>query len=143
MKKRDSVAKRKATEGDDGDKVDKLKTDEADAKSDGEKEPDKKKPKKTTTDSGNEIDDNKETESAEGGGGDATNETDEMLIDKSDNDDDDAGKKGDDKEKRKKFVRLWCMHCRIESATFKVGKSKKKNFTYCLINSYRYKCTVL
>lgn len=28
--------------------------------------------------------------------------------------------KVDDKEKRKKHVRLWCVHCRIECATFKV-----------------------
>lgn len=37
---------------------------------------------------------------------------------------DDADKKKlkiDDKEKRKKHVRLWCVHCRIECATFKVN----------------------
>lgn len=45
-----------------------------------------------------------------------------MQVDKSDDEDTESVKKGDDKEKRKKFVRLFCVHCRIESATFKVSK---------------------
>lgn len=131
MKKRDTVAaKRKAAEGDNGEKAEKSKTDENDAKSDTEKESEKKKSvsKKSTaaTDSANESEDKKETESTE----EKTEavEGDEALVDKS-TDNEDEEKKGDDKEKRKKFVRLWCVHCRIESATFKVSYETKTSKT--------------
>lgn len=114
LKKRETTAKRTSTEADDSEKAEKSKTDGTDAKSGDEKDPEKKKSvKKTTTEGG----DNKETESIEGEG-DFAAEGDEMTVDKSDNED--ADDKGDDKEKRKKFVRLWCVHCRVESATFKV-----------------------
>lgn len=123
LKKRDTVVKRKATEGDDIEKTDKSKAEENDAKSDNEKEPEKKKGKKSTTaDSSNESEDKKETESTEDKLDESNAETNEMLVDKSSDNEDDE-KKGDEKEKRKKFVRLWCVHCRIESATFKVNIS--------------------
>lgn len=75
------------------------------------------------TDSANESEDKKETEST--GEKSEAAEGDETHVDKS-TDNEDEEKKGDDKEKRKKFVRLWCVHCRIESATFKV----RRNETY-------------
>lgn len=52
-----------------------------------------------------------------------TIKTDAMDIDKmadAEKDDKKKIKTDDNKEKRKKFVRLWCVHCRIECATFKV-----------------------
>lgn len=116
LKKRD--AKRKIAEGDDADKTEKAKTDEIDAKSDAENDTDKKKATKKSTESGNEIDDSKEADSVDAAEADITAEGDEMLVDKSSDAEDDESKKDDDK--RKKFVRLYCMHCRIESATFKV-----------------------
>lgn len=128
LKKRDTAAaKRKAAEGDTGEKAEKLKTEENDAKSDNEKESEKKKSaskKSTVTDSTNESDDKKGTESTEEKT-EATVEGDEAQVDKS-TDNEDEDKKGDDKEKRKKFVRLWCVHCRIESATFKVRRRRRR-----------------
>lgn len=88
---------------------------------DAESESDKKKAvKKSTIDGDNENAEGKVSESGEGGAADIETEADDdMHIDKtSDNEDDET--KGDDKDKRKKFVRLFCVHCRIESATFKV-----------------------
>lgn len=105
--------------------AEKAKTDENDAKSDTEKESEKKKSasKKSAaaTDSANESEDKKETESTEEKT--EAGEGDEAHVDKSTDNEDDE-KKGDDKEKRKKFVRLWCVHCRIESATFKVRRNE-------------------
>lgn len=55
--------------------------------------------------------------------------TDAMDTDKvadADKDDKKKIKIDDNKEKRKKFIRLWCVHCRIECATFKVNKKTKQ-----------------
>lgn len=91
-------------------------------KSDVEKETDKKKPTKKPSDDAIENEENIAEDSVEETATDAANEENEMEVDKSDNEDTESAKKGDDKEKRKKFVRLFCVHCRIESATFKVSE---------------------
>lgn len=124
LKKRDAK-KKVTTDGDEAEKSEKIKTDDNDLKSDAENESDKKKTTKKSADSvGIENDENKECGSVDAAEVDATAEeaeTDELQVGKSsDAEDDESDKKGDDKEKRKKFVRLFCMHCRIESATFKV-----------------------
>lgn len=91
-------------------------------KLEADNETDKKKTTKKSTENSKETDENVKTEPADGTDGDNIAETDEMPVDKLSDaeDDDESKKKGDDKENRKKFVRLFCMHCRIESATFKV-----------------------
>lgn len=123
MKKRETAAKRTNAEADDGEKLEKSKTEENDARTEDGNESEKKKPikKATIIDSSNESEDKKDddNEVTEEKIEDAT-EGDEMQVDKLSDAEDDE-KKGDDKEKRKKFVRLWCVHCRIESATFKVN----------------------
>lgn len=113
-------------DGDDVEKPDKPKEDgeqKPDAEHDAEK---KKTTKKAAADADNENGENKDAESGDGIAPDTT-EADEMLVDE-DNGDGGSPKKDDDKEKRlKKFVRLLCVHCRIESATFKVRfKASKK-----------------
>lgn len=121
LKKRDTVAKRTPAEAlDDSEKPEKSKTEEIDTKSDDDKETEKKKSSKksATTENSIEGEDTKEIDATDEKT-DATAEGDELQENKS-SDAEDDDKKGDDKEKRKKFVRLWCVHCRIESATFKV-----------------------
>lgn len=91
-------------------------------KLEADNETDKKKTTKKSTENSKETDENVKTEPADEIDGDNIAETDEMPVDKSSDaeDDDESKKKGDDKEKRKKFVRLFCMHCRMECASFKV-----------------------
>lgn len=120
MKKRD--AKKKPVDGDKAEKTEKAKTNDTEVKLEADNETDKKKTTKKSAETSKETDENVKTEPADGTDGDNIAETDEMPVDKLSDaeDDDESKKKGDDKENRKKFVRLFCMHCRIESATFKV-----------------------
>lgn len=123
MKKRDTAAKKKANEGEAGEKMDKSKTEENDTKAVAESEQDKKKiAKKSGTDEDNENSEGKLLACGNESAADVQTEADDdMKVDKtSDNEDDENLQKDEDKEKRKKFVRLFCVHCRIESATFKV-----------------------
>lgn len=126
LKKRDTAVSRKTSEGSGGEKAENSKSEENDAKSDDDDEKDSEKKKNaskksTATDATNESEDKKETESTEENADAAVGE--EAPLDKSTDNEGDE-KKSDDKEKRKKFVRLWCVHCRIESATFKVMTKK-------------------
>lgn len=120
MKKRD--AKKKPVDGDKAEKTEKAKTNDTEVKLEADNETDKKKTTKKSAENSKETDENVKTEPADGTDGDNIAETDEIPVDKLSDaeDDDESKKKGDDKENRKKFVRLFCMHCRIESATFKV-----------------------
>lgn len=126
MKKRDTATKKKATDADDGDKPEKVKSDENE-KMDAESDADKKKiTKKSAIDDGNENAESKVLESGDGSTADIQADTgDDIQMDKTSDNEDDEAMKDDDKEKRKKFVRLFCVHCRIESATFKVRTTVK------------------
>lgn len=134
MKKRDTAAKKSAVDDDESEKLEKSKTEDTESKSDAEKESDKKKStKKPSDDDNNENDENKDAdESIDDSKTDATNDADKLPIDKSSDaeGDSESVKKGDDKDKRKKFVRLFCPHCRIESATFKVTKKTPKKYKH-------------
>ncbi|XP_031632497.1 zinc finger protein on ecdysone puffs-like isoform X2 [Contarinia nasturtii] len=122
LMKRNTAVKKNIVEEDDGERTSKSKTEETDSKSDVDKESDKKKStKKPSDDNENENDENQVEETIDDSKLNAPNEADKLPITKaSDNEDDkESVKKEDEKEKRKKFVRLFCPHCRIESATFK------------------------